>query len=86
MRLIDLDAFEKRVQPMWDEDYGDILNEPTVEAIPVEWLESFKRLLVDDAQRVIDLVISQWNDDDGIIEEAQVYIDALFKKTDGGNR
>ena len=44
---------------------------PTVEAIPIEWLERFKRLLTEDARRGIGEAISQWNGDEEIIEETE---------------
>ena len=78
MRLIDADAYLERMKkdPLFDliEGYGfsgTLLAEPTVEAIPIEWLNSFKRLLVKEARQAIDEAISQWNGDEEIIEETE---------------
>lgn len=87
MRLIDADAYLERMKkdPLFYliEGYGfsgTLLAEPTVEAIPIKWLESFEPLLVEDARWGIKEAISQWNGDYEIIDEARKCIDSAFRK------
>lgn len=49
MRLIDADAYLARMKPrgisdeLWEEceTYKSVINEPTVEAIPIDWIEEW---------------------------------------------
>lgn len=59
---------------------GTLLAEPTVEAIPIKWLESFETLMTKDAYWGIKEAISQWNGDYEIIDEARRCIDSAFRK------
>lgn len=98
MRLIDADAIpyvlvkgltSTRIagKDTFDIAYRYVVErQPTIEAIPVEWLNSFKRLLVKDARWAIDEAISQWNRDEDIIDEAMVYIDGVFRRAKGGKK
>ena len=87
MRLIDADAYLERMKkdPLFDliEGYGfsgTLLAEPTIEAIPIKWLEMFEPLMVKEAYRGIKEAISQWNGDYEIIDEARRFIDSAFRE------
>lgn len=65
------------------ENYGfseTLLAEPTIEAIPIKWLEMFEPLMTKEAYRGIKEAISQWNGDYEIIDEARRCIDSIFRK------
>ena len=80
MRLIDADKLTEGMED-WDEiSVQWIRNQPTVEAIPIEWLERFERLMAENAYWGIKEAISQWNGDYEIIDEARQCIDSAFRK------
>lgn len=82
MRLIDADALMDRYADrlMTIEEYGiftDIAEAPTVEAVPVEWIEAYmqsigSRTLV--GYRWIELMLEEWKEQCGAKMDGDEYV------------